>query len=80
MTKRTIIDKEGIPVLVFNPLKRLVGVFRSCTAAANAFGTSAVNIHFACTGKSISACNLYFRYWYEKRFTFDEVQNISLQE
>ena len=80
MAKNTNIKEKGIAVLVFNPLKRFIGVFRSCSAAANAFEVSAANIHFACTGKTISACSLYFRYWDNKQLTFEEVQNMSLIE
>lgn len=64
-------------VLVFNPLKRLVAIFQSCTAAASAFGTSTVNIHDACAGKNISACNLYFRHFYDDQIELDILEDLG---
>ena len=60
--KQQVSNKKSCRVLVFNPLKRFIAVFQSVTAASKAFNTTATNIHFACTGKSISCCNLYFRH------------------
>lgn len=70
-------------VLVFSPLKRLIGIFQSVTAAANAFNTSATNIHYACNGKSISCCNLYFRHFYEDKIdidVFEDLGKLKLEE
>ena len=36
-------------------------ICQSLTATARAFKTSATNLHFACTGKTISCCGMYFR-------------------
>lgn len=60
--KKTQIKKIGSPVLVFNPLKRLVAYFHSLTATASAFGTSNSSIHQACVGNCISSCGLYVRF------------------
>jgi hypothetical protein len=64
-------------VLVFNPLKRLVAVFQSVTAAATAFGTSAPSIHDACTGKNISCCELYFRQLDEDKIEIDMLEDLG---
>lgn len=64
-------------VLVFNPLKRLVAIFQSSTAAASAFNTSIVSIHDACTGKNISSCNLYFRHLYEDKVEIDTLEDLG---
>lgn len=60
--KKTLNNKTSIPVLVFNPLKRLIGYFHSLTAAATAFKTTNSSIHQACVGPCISSCGLYFRF------------------
>lgn len=60
--KKSRINKTGSPVLVFNPLKRLVAYFHSLTAMASAFGTSNSSIHQACVGQCISSCGLYVRF------------------
>lgn len=60
--KKTPINKTGSPILVFNPLKRLVGYFHSLTAMASAFGTTNSSIHQACVGNCISSCGLYVRF------------------
>ena len=49
-------------VLVFNPLKRFIGAFTSLHHTARAFGKRTASIRKACTGRSISCNNLYFRY------------------
>lgn len=64
-------------VLVFNPLKRLIAIFQSCTAVGAALHTSAVNVHNACTGKSISCCNLYVRYLYESEIEIDMTEDLG---
>ncbi len=60
--KKTLNNKSSNPVLVFNPLKRLIGSFHSLTAAATAFKTSNSSIYQACVGPCISSCGLYFRF------------------
>lgn len=60
--KKTPFSKTGSPVLVFNPLKRLVGYFHSLTAIASALKTSNSSIHQACVGNCISCCGLYVRF------------------
>lgn len=60
--KKSRINKTGSPVLVFNPLKRLVAYLHSLTAMASAFGTSNSSIHQACVGQCISSCGLYVRF------------------
>ena len=72
-----LLNESRRRVLVFNPLKRLVAIFQSCTAAATAFGTSTVNIHDACTGKNISSCNLYFRHLYEDKIESDMLNDLG---
>ena len=62
---------------MFNPLKRLIAIFQSSTAAATAFGVSTVTIHDACTGRSISCCNLYFRHLYEDRIELDMLEDLG---
>lgn len=69
-------DKR-IRVLAFNPLKRLIAIFNSCTSAATALGTSTVNIYYACTGQSISACNLYFRFLDESKVEIELLKNLG---
>ncbi len=59
--KKSPIKKEGSPILVFNPLKRLVGFFHSMTAVASVFNTSNSSIHQACVGNTISTCGIYVR-------------------
>lgn len=60
--KKNLNNKTSNPVLVFNPLKRLIGSFHSLTGAATAFKTSNSSIYQACVGPSISSCGLYFRF------------------
>lgn len=60
--KRNPISKTGSPVLVFNPLKRLIGFFHSITAVATAFKTTNSSIYQACAGNCISCCGLYLRF------------------
>ena len=78
MTQRTVSNKAGKYILVFNNTKRFIAVYKSCTATANTFNTTATNIHFACTGKSISACNHYFRYCDKEKLDFEKIQNMSV--
>lgn len=60
--KKILNNKTRNTVLVFNPLKRLIGSFHSLTATATAFKTSSSSIHQACVGPCISSCGLYFRF------------------
>lgn len=60
--KKNLSNKTSNIVLVFNPLKRLIGSFHSLTAAATAFKTSNSSIYQACVGPCISSCGLYFRF------------------
>jgi hypothetical protein len=60
--KKSVSNKKRTPVLVFNPLKRLIGYFHSLTAVATAFKTTNSAIHQACAGPCISSCGLYFRF------------------
>lgn len=60
--KKTPLCKSVTPILVFNPLKRLVGYFHSLTAAASTLGVTNSSIHQACTGSCISCCGLYVRF------------------
>ena len=63
--KKSINNKTGNPVLVFNPLKRFIGYFHSLTATATAFKISNSSIYQACNGPCISCCGLYFRFLYK---------------
>lgn len=75
------VNKQSYRVLVFNPLKRLIGIFQSVTAASKAFGTTATNVHYACSGRSISCCNLYFRHLDDKvEVTFEDLGQLRLEE
>ena len=68
-------------VLVFNPLKRLIAIFKSVSSVATTFHTSLSNIHSACTGKSISSCGLYFRFLDDRiEITFDDFGTLALEE
>lgn len=49
-------------ILVFNPLKRFIGVFTSATQIAKILGVTKSSIRSVCIGKSMTAKNLYFRY------------------
>lgn len=80
MASKSFNENTAIPVLVFNPLKRFIGVFKSCASAASAFDISPVTISLACTGKIISAHKLYFRYWDNTLFTFEDIKNMTLLE
>lgn len=68
-------------VLVFNPNKKLIGIFISGFAAARAFGMHTQSLNFACTGRMISACNNYFRYE-DENVVIDEsdLGTLKLQE
>lgn len=68
-------------VLVFNPLKRLVGIFGSENSAAKAFDVSVVSLHMACKGDTISCSGLYFRNLDENiEVTFDDFGVLRLED
>lgn len=75
------ISSEPCRILVFNPLKRLIGIFQSSTAAAKAFNTRSQSIHYACTGRCISCQNMYFRHLQDNiEVTFDDLGVLRLEE
>lgn len=59
-TKQT---KDARRILVFNPLKKFIGVFSSQLQAARILGVKTPTIKAACDGTAISTCNLYLRWW-----------------
>ena len=68
-------------ILVFNNLKRLVGVFQSQNAAAKVFNTHVQSIHYACTGQCISCQGYYFRSLDETiEVTWDDLGELQLEE
>ncbi|MDR1119451.1 MAG: hypothetical protein LBM08_00860 [Dysgonamonadaceae bacterium] len=52
---------ETRQVLVFNAHKRLTGIYSSSYEAAKALGIHTQSVHYACSGKCISAKNRYMR-------------------
>lgn len=58
-------------VLVFNPRKILIAIFHSGFAAARSYGIHTQSVHYACTGRSVSASKNYFRY---------EDENVEIDE
>lgn len=50
-------------ILLFNPLKKFVGVISSQVQAAKILGVRTPTIKKACDGEAISTCNLYLRWW-----------------
>ena len=67
--------------LVFNPLKRLVGIFQSAMAAAKAFNIRPTSIHYASNGTCISTNNLYFRYLQDDiEITLEDLGVLRLEE
>ena len=74
-------SKSTRRVLVFNPVKKLVAVYQSVTSAARTFQTTPTNVHFACVGKSISCCNLYFRHLSDDvEITLDDLGTLKLED
>lgn len=55
--------KETRKILVFNPLKKFIGVFSSQLQAARVLGVKTPTVKAACDGDAISTCNLYLRWW-----------------
>nr|DAS68851.1 MAG TPA: hypothetical protein [Caudoviricetes sp.] len=80
--KKQLKQIRGVPpILVFNPLKRLVGIFASKSAAAKILDTTPVNIMYACNGTSISCRQLYFRELASNiEVTFDDFHTLRLEE
>lgn len=75
------ISSDPNRILVFNPLKRLVGIFHSSLAAAKAFNTRPQSIHYACTGRCISCQSMYFRHLQDDiEVTFDDLGVLRLEE
>lgn len=56
-------SKETKRILIFNPLKRFIGVFASQVQAARILGVKTPTIKAACDGTAISTCRLYLRWW-----------------
>lgn len=68
-------------ILVFNPLKRLIAIFQSSTAAARAFGIKPNTISCACSGELIACHNLYFRHLQDDiEVTFDDFGTLRVEE
>lgn len=80
--KEQLKKTKGVPpVLAFNPLKRLVAVYASKSAAAKILGTTTVNIMYACDGTSISCRQLYLRELSpEIEVTFEDFHTLRLEE
>ena len=77
----TLDNKKHQIILVFNPLKRLVAIYKSLSAAAYAFKTTATNICSATSGANISCCGYYFRKLSEKiEITLDDLGVLNLEE
>lgn len=55
--------KEARRILVFNPLKKFIGVFSSQLQAARILGVRTPTVKAACDGDAISTCSLYLRWW-----------------
>lgn len=60
--KKDLSNKTANRVLIFNPLKRLVGIYSSLTSTALIHKASNSAIHQACIGPSISCKGFYFRF------------------
>lgn len=72
---------EPKQILVFSPLKRLVAIFQSLTATANAFNCRPQSIHYACIGKCISCNKLYFRILQDDiEVTLDDLGDLRIEE
>lgn len=75
------ISKIPNRVLVFNPLKRLVAIYQSCTATALAFGAKVQSIHYACNGECISCHGYYFRKLDDDiEVTLDDLGTLTVEE
>ena len=68
-------------VLAFNQMKRLIGIFQSLNATAQAFGTNVQNIAYVCSGKMISSRKHYFRYLLDDiEVTTDDLGVLTVNE
>lgn len=56
-------SRETRRILVFNPLKKFIGVISSQLQAARILGVKTPTIKAACDGTAISTCKLYLRWW-----------------
>ena len=67
--------------LVFNPLKRLVAIVQSNTAAAKIFDAKVQAIHYACNGKCMSCRGYYFRTLDDSvEVTWEDLGTLRLEE
>ena len=74
-------NKIPTRILVFNPMKRLVAIFQSTNAAAQAFNSKVQSIHYAATGKCISCSNYYFRQLEDDiEVTLDDLGVLTIEE
>ena len=77
----TLDNKKHHIILVFNPLKRLVAIYKSSSTAAHAFKTTTTNICSAVSGANISCCGYYFRKLSEKiEVTLEDLGALNLEE
>lgn len=68
-------------ILVFNPLKKLVGIYHSTYATAKSFNTRLQSIKYACDGTCVSCQGHYFRLLNETLgVTLDSLGVLTLQE
>lgn len=75
------ISSNPCRILVFNPLKRLVAIYQSTSAAAKAFETRATSIHYVCTGVCMSCKGYYFRHLQDNiEVSLDDLGTLKLEE
>ncbi len=68
-------------ILVFNPLKKLVGIYHSTYATAKSFNTRLQSIKYACDGTCVSCQGHYFRVMDETiGVTLESLGVLTLQE
>lgn len=73
--------KEARRILVFNKMKRYVGLYQSIFATAKSLGVHPSSIRAACTGMSIVCKDQYFRYLQDDiQVTHDDLGVMTLQE
>lgn len=58
-------NKKPNRILIFNPLKKLVGIYNSIHATARSFNVNMQSIHYACNGTCMSCQGHYFRQLYD---------------
>lgn len=81
MEKKKLSKSYVTRVLCFSPMKRLISIHQSITMTAKQFHTSSANIHFACTGESISSCGFYFRFLSDNiEVTQEDLGTLRLEE